>query len=119
MDSVLADIYRGGSNRYHLAREVSERPKIVLDSAFRVALLDGICGAHLGSFINRGSTVHKSDRGEALIEGYLPENIARWKLDWRHEVVPERGLFARREAYDVRGRISPVLFARPRIHNGL
>ena len=57
VDSLLAYSYSGGSNRDHLAREVSERATIVLDSAFRVALLDGICGSHLDSFIDRGSVV--------------------------------------------------------------
>ena len=119
VDSVLADTCGGDSNRDRLARKVSECATIVLDSAVGVAFLDGVCGSHLDSFNSRSFVLDKSDRGETLIEGCIPENIARWKFDWRHEVVSEPGLFTCREAHNVRGRVSAVLFARPRIHYGL
>ena len=54
-----------------------------------------------------------------MIEERFSENIAHWQPDWRDQMVPERGLFAIRQARDVLGRVPAILSARPGIDCGL
>jgi hypothetical protein len=102
LDSHLAGNCSRDPDRDFLACEVSEGAAVVRDCAVWVAFLGGLCGARLASALDRQLVFHTLG-GEALIEECIPQNIAGWQLDWRHEVVSERGLFACREAHDVRG----------------
>jgi hypothetical protein len=89
MDSVLASDCSRDSGGDHLAREVPEGSAAVLDSSVRMAFLGGLRRACLGSAVIRNHILRKLDGKEVVIEKCISQNIARWQLDWRHQVVPE------------------------------
>jgi hypothetical protein len=89
LDPLLARNCSRDPDRDFLACEISESASFVLDCAAWVAFLGGVCGARLASAIARQLDFRTVDGGEALIEKYIPQNIARWQPKWRHEVVSE------------------------------
>lgn len=112
LDYRLACDRRCVAGRDFPAREVSEGAAFLFTAAVGVAFLGGIYWVRLAPAAVRYRILHVSlDRWEALSAKHVPQNIARRQPDRRDEVVSERGLFARREARDVRRRISAILFA--------
>jgi hypothetical protein len=89
LDPFLAGDCSGDPDSDLLAREVSEGATLVRNSAVRVAILGGVCRALVAPARHRHSDIGPLDRGEALIEKCIPQNIARWQPDWRNEVVFE------------------------------
>jgi len=111
LDHTLAHNCSRDSGCDFLAREVSEGAAVVLDTAVWMAFLERVCRARLAPAVVSQLDFRRLDGEEALIEKCIPKNIARRQLNWRNEVVFERGLFASSEAHDVRGRVPAVLFA--------
>jgi hypothetical protein len=89
LDSLLACNRSSNPGRDFFAREVSEGAAFVFDSALWVAFLGGVCGALLAPATHRQFVLGTLDRGEALIEKCIPQNIARWQPNRRNEVVFE------------------------------
>jgi hypothetical protein len=54
-----------------------------------MAFLGSVCGAPLASASDRQFALRKLDGREALIEKRIPQDIARWQLNRRNEVVLE------------------------------
>src|SRR5581483_3402511 len=74
----------------HLAREISEGPAVVFNSALWVAFLGGLCRTPMASTPARQFLLINLDVEEALIEQSFPENIARWQHDRRDKMVFKR-----------------------------
>jgi hypothetical protein len=86
VDSLLAHNCSRDPGCDFLACEVSEGATVILDCAIWVAFLGGVCGARLASAFVRWRDFYTLGR-EALIEKCIPQNIACWQPDWRHNLV--------------------------------
>lgn len=119
LDSVLADDCRGDSDGNRVACEVPEGTSFIVDSAVWLAFLGGLRGSRLASDVVRDHVHRASYPKEYVIGKLVSENIARPQHRRRDQVVPERRLFASRQARDVLGRVPAFLSARPGIDCGL